>query len=136
MRRFLVAIVAILIVVAAISHVLILPKNSLHSHELALNTYTNGSMDFSVDATSLVRNLSVMSLMTLVLGLSAGAAICLETRSEKKYGYEETIERAGFVKITQVPNGTAYQITELGKRFLRDYAFLNLKIENPERTTN
>ena len=130
MRISILAVITVLIVVAAISHVLILPKNSIYSHELTLNTYANGAADFSVDATSLVRNLGFVSLMTLILGLTAGAAVGLGSRIEKTYGYEEAIKRAGFVKITQVPNGTAYQLTELGKRFLKDYAFL--KVENLE----
>lgn len=112
------------------SLVLILPKYSIYSHELTVNYYTNGAMDFSVDATSLVRSLGIISLMTLLLGLTAGAAMGLGARLEEAYEYEKAIEKAGFVKITDMPDGTEYQITEYGRRFLRDYAFLNRGIEN------
>lgn len=130
MRRLLVAIATVSIVAAAMSLVLILPKYSIYSHELTVNYYTNGAMDFSVDATSLVRSLGIISLMTLLLGLTAGAAMGLGARLEEAYEYEKAIEKAGFVKITDMPDGTEYQITEYGRRFLRDYAFLNRGIEN------
>lgn len=132
MRKLLIAVATVSIVVAAISLVLILPKYSIYAHELTVNLYTNGAMDFSVDATSLVRSLGIISLMTLVIGLTIGAAMGLGARVEKAYEYEKAIEKAGLVKITNVPDGIEYRITEYGRRFLRDYAFLNRGIENLE----
>jgi len=111
---------------------LILPKGIIHFNELIVTTYTNGTMDFSTDATVLVRSLGILSLLTLTLGLALGAAMGMSASSlarvEKKTvtdGYENSLTRAGFMKITATRDGTTYQLTEHGRRFLRDYAFLN-----------
>jgi hypothetical protein len=109
---------------------LILPKGIIHFNELIVTTYTNGTMDFSTDATVLVRSLGILSLLTLTLGLALGAVMGLTASSfarvEKKTNeYASSLTTAGFMKITATPDGTTYQLTEHGRRFLREYAFLN-----------
>jgi hypothetical protein len=108
----------------------ILPKGIFHFHELIITTYTNGTMDFSTDATALVRSLGTLSLLTLILGLVLGTAMGLTTSSvahvkEKTVEYDHALTAAGFVKITSTPDGVTYRLTEHGRQFLRDYAFLN-----------
>jgi hypothetical protein len=109
---------------------LILPKGIIHFNELIVTTYTNGTVDFSTDASMLVRSLGILSLLTLTLGLALGAAMGLTASSfarvEKKTDqYESSLTTAGFMKITAARDGTTYQLTEHGRRFLREYAFLN-----------
>ena len=107
----------------------ILPKGIFHFHELIITTYTNGTMDFSTDATALVRSLGTLSLLTLILGLVLGTTMGLTASSvaqvKKTVGYDHALTGAGFVKITSTPDGVTYQLTEHGRQFLRDYAFLN-----------
>ena len=43
--------------------------------------------------------------------------------------YERKVVMAGFLKVTSTLNGTTYAVTEQGKRFLRDYAFLSEKMK-------
>jgi len=128
----------ILVVAGTLVGTLILPKNTIYFQELIVTLYTNGTVDFSADVTGLVRNLGVISLLTLFFGLVMGAALGLiavdfpiraRTRVDSSE-YEEALASSGFVKVTTSPEGTAYQLTEVGKRFLRDYAFLNRGIEN------
>ena len=119
----------ILVVGWTITVALILPKGMIHFRELIITTYTNGTIDFSTDATILFRTLGVISLLTLTLGLIIGAAIVLTTSSlhvkKKTDDYEKALAAADFMKITNTANGTTYQLTEHGRRFLKDYAFLN-----------
>ena len=139
LRRLLVVQLAVLIIVATVSLILILSKNAFHFHELTVNYYTDGTMDFSADATALVRSLGVVSLLTLIFGLVMGSAISLttsnflpnSTRIEENVDvYEKALMASGFVRVTKATNGTVYQITELGRRFLRDYAFLSHEIDD------
>jgi hypothetical protein len=114
----------------AIAATMILPKAIFHFHELVITTYANGAMDFSTDSTGLVRSLGILSLMTLILGLVLGTTIGLTASSfahvnEKTVGYDHALTTAGFVKMTRTPEGLTYQLTEHGRHFLRDYAFLN-----------
>ena len=118
----------------AIAVTMILPKNIFHFHELVVTIYANGAMDFSTDVTGLVRSIGILSLMTLILGLVLGTAIGLTASSvhvkvaqvkEKTVGYDHALTTAGFVKITPTPDGVTYQLTEHGRHFLRDYAFLD-----------
>jgi hypothetical protein len=129
----------IVIFVAAVSLVMIFSRNTFHFHELTVNYYTDGTMDFSADASALVRSLGVISLMTLIFGLAIGSAISLTTSKllpnstrieENVDGYEKALMESGFVRVTKATNGTTYQITELGQRFLRDYAFLKREIDD------
>jgi hypothetical protein len=131
----------ILVVVVTLVGTLILPKNIFHFQELIIAFYSNGTMDFGVDVTGLVRSLGVISLLTLFLGLTIGTALGLlasdspfsatQTKGHMNE-YETALVASGFVKITTALNGTSYQLTEVGRRFLRDYAFLNRGIENNE----
>jgi len=38
--------------------------------------------------------------------------------------WEENITRSGFVEINKTDQATTYKLTDLGRRFLRDYSFL------------
>ena len=114
----------------AVAVTLILPKGIYHFHQLIITTYTNGTMDFSTDATVLVRGLGIVSLLTLILGLTIGVTMGLTASSSahierKTDEYERVLTTADFMKISTMPHGVTYQLTEHGRRFLRDYAFLN-----------
>jgi hypothetical protein len=114
----------------AIALTLIVPKGIFHFHELVLTTYTNGTTDFSTDATIIVRSLGIVSLLTLILGLVIGATMGLTmphvVHVKQKIGdYEHALTAAGFMKVRSTPKGTTYQLTEHGRQFLREYAFLD-----------
>jgi len=129
--RLLVTELATLLIVGwTITATTILPKDVFHFHELVITTYANGAMDFSTDATGLVRGLGILSLLTLSLGLVSGTAIGLTASSfahgKKRTGkYDEALTSAGFVNIRPTQDGVAYELTEHGRQFLRDYAFLD-----------
>ena len=131
----------VLVVAGILVGTLIVPKNTFYFRELVVNFYTDGTVNLSTDVTGLVRSLGIVSLLTLFLGLVMGAALGLmaagfplgPTRTEGDLKeYEKSLASSGFVKITTATNGTTYELTEVGKRFLRDYAFLNRKIESGE----
>ena len=42
--------------------------------------------------------------------------------------FENKVVTAGLLKITPTTNGATYEVTENGKRFLREYAFLSEKM--------
>lgn len=103
-----------------------------HFEQVTMNFYTNGSTDFSTDVTSLVRSLGAVALFSLVFGVATGAAIGLtcsahvegfDSESQEKR-YEEEMTKMGFVVINKTEEGTTYRLTDLGRRFLRDYRFL------------
>ena len=131
----------VLVVAGILVGTLIVPKNTFYFRELIVNFYTDGTVNLSTDVTGLVRSLGIISLLTLFLGLTVGAALGLiaadfvpatsGTEGDLKE-YEESLASSGFVKITTATDGTTYELTEVGKRFLRDYAFLNRRIENGE----
>jgi hypothetical protein len=117
-----------------IAFTMILPKDIFHFHELIITTYANGAVDFSTDVTGLVRSLGILSLLTLILGIVVGTIMGLTMSSvhvkvahvkEKTVGYDHALIDAGFVKITPTTDGVTYQLTEHGRHFLRDYAFLD-----------
>jgi len=131
----------VLVVAGTIVGTLIVPKNTFYFQELVVNFYTNGTVSLSTDVTGLVRSLGIISLLTLILGLTIGAALGLiaidlpdeANRTEGDLNeYEKALASSGFVKVTAASDGTTYQLTEVGKRFLRDYAFLNRRIEDNE----
>ncbi len=126
--RLLVTELAMLLAVcSAITVTLIIPKGIFHFHQVVLTTYINGTADFSTDATTLIRRLGIVSLLTLIFGLVIGATIGLTVPNvahvKKTDEYEQALRAIGFVKITTTPDGTTYQLTEHGRQFLRDYAF-------------
>jgi hypothetical protein len=105
---------------------------TFHFEQLTLNFYTNGKVDFTTDAGSLVRSLGTVAMLSLVFGVTIGAAIGLtcsphfgsiDSRSGPS-SYEEEMAKMGFVIITKTDEGTTYQLTDLGRRFLREYRFL------------
>jgi len=128
--RILVTDLAMLLAVSwAIAVTMILPKGFYHFHELIITTYANGTMDFSTDATSLVRSLGLLSMLTLILGLVSGVVMGLTVPNvshfkQKVIEYDDALAAARFVKITSTPDGVTYCLTEHGRQFLRDYAFL------------
>ena len=128
----------LLIVGWTIAVTTIIPKDVFHFHELVITTYANGAMDFSTDATGLVRSLGILSLLTLSLGIVSGTAMGLAASSfaqgkKRTIKYDEALTSAGFVKIRPTRDGVAYVLTEHGRQFLRDYAFLDREaLTNPE----
>ena len=105
---------------------------TFHFQQVTLNFYTNGKVDFTTDASNLVRSLGTVAMLSLVFGLTIGAAVGLtcspqfgSTDSRSGAGnYEEEMSKMGFVVITKTDEGTTYQLTDLGRRFLREYRFL------------
>ena len=105
-------------------------KYTFHFQQVTLNFYTNGTSDFSANVTSLVRSLGTIAVFSLFLGVVAGAAIGITcsphigTRKSSSNPYDEELTKMGFVIISKTDEGTTYRLTELGRRFLRDYQFL------------
>ena len=110
-----------------------------HFEQVTLNYYANGSADFSTNIAGVVRSLGTIAMFSLVIGATTGAAIGLTCTGHFKPSdsvseqgrYEAEMTKAGFVVINQTDQGTTYKLTELGRRFLRDYQFL----ERTEETT-
>ena len=111
---------------------------TFHFEKATMNFYTNGTADFTTDATSLVRSLGAIAMLSLIFGITIGAAVGLtynthlkgiESKPETE-GYEEQIAKTGLVKIDKTSEGTTYQLTNLGRRFLSEYRFLE-KLEEP-----
>jgi len=111
---------------------------TLHFGQVTLNYYTNGKVDFTTDASSLVRSLGTVTMLSLVFGVTIGAAVGLtcspqfdQANSRSRPGnYEEEMARMGFVVVTKTDEGTTYRLTDFGRRFLREYRFLE-KTEQP-----
>ena len=130
-RLLFVGLSIVVAVAVVIVYSLILPTTSYHFHELTLNAYTDGTADFTVDATKMTRALSVLALLTMMFGLLIGAAIGLTSinfsrtaRTVGKATVEESMElllKSGFVKSAPTEDGTKYEITDTGLRFLGDY---------------
>jgi hypothetical protein len=111
---------------------------TFHFEQVTLNYYTNGKVDFTTDATGLVRSLATIAMLSLIFGITTGAAIGLTCSPHFKTsfseeglgGYEEEMSKTGFVEIKKTDQGTTYKLTGLGRRFLRDYSFLEKTEEN------
>ena len=105
---------------------------TFHFAQLTLNYYVNGKADFTTDAGGLVRSLATIAVLTLIIGSTTGAAIGFTCNSRLKPSnsvkglsrWEESITRSGFVEINKTDQATTYKLTDLGRRFLRDYSFL------------
>ena len=105
---------------------------TFHFDQLTLNYYVNGKADFTTDAGGLVRSLATVAVLTLVIGSATGAAIGLTFSSQLKPSnsekglsrWEEDMTKSGFVEINRTDQATTYKLTVLGRRFLRDYSFL------------
>jgi len=117
---------------------LFLNSYTFHFEQVTLNYYTNGKVDFTTDASSLVRSLGTVAMLSLAFGVTIGAAVGLtcsphfdatDSRSGPR-SYEEEMTKMGFVVITKTDEGTTYRLTDFGRRFLREYRFL----EKPEQT--
>ena len=80
---------------------------TFHFEKVTLNFYTNGTADFTTDATSLVRSLGAIAMLSLIFGITTGAAVGLTYNTHLKKieakpepeGYEEQIAKNGLVKI-------------------------------------
>jgi hypothetical protein len=113
-----------------------LPSYTFHFEQVTLNYYTNGKVDFTTDVSNLVRSLATVAILSLVFGITIGAAVGLtcsphfEAADSGRHGYEEEMAKMGFVVITKTDEGTTYQLTDYGRRFLREYRFL----EKAEKT--
>ena len=111
---------------------------TFHFGQVTLNYYTNGKVDFTTDASSLVRSLGTVTMLSLVFGVTIGAAVGLtcspqfvQSNSRSRPGsYEDEMARMGFVVVTKTDEGTTYRLTDFGRRFLREYRFLE-KTEQP-----
>ena len=113
----------------------------MHFQQLFLNYYADKSVDFSVNVTALVRNLGIVDLLTLVFGLTIGAAMALTaggslvkggTKGVEQLGqFEKSLMISGLVDITKTQEGTTYRVTEMGRRFLKEFAYLQRVIEEP-----
>ena len=112
---------------------------TFHFEQVTLNYYTNGSSDFTTNVTRLVRSLGALTVFSLFFGVTTGAAIGLTYTAQFKKSssapllsrYEEEMTKMGFIVINKTSEGTTYKLTDLGRRFLRDYRFL----EKTEETT-
>lgn len=126
---------------AVITQSLILSNSILHFHQFFLNFYTDGTSDFSANVTTLVRNLGIVDLLTLIFGVTIGAAITLTAANRAKPTersaesmahldeYEKALVASGLVIVARNKEGTTYQVTETGRRFLIEYADLRRKLE-------
>jgi hypothetical protein len=138
-KRFLVVECALLAVLAVPLFILMFVHSyTFHFEQLTLNYYTNGKVDFTTDAAGLVRSLATIAMLSLIFGITTGAAIGLTCSSHLKAsnsaaelgGYEGEMSKAGFVEINKTDQGTTYKLTNLGRQFLRDYRFLEKTEEN------
>jgi hypothetical protein len=120
------------VLAALLFTVMFLHSYTFHFEQVTLNYYTNGKADFSTDVSSLVRSLGTVAMLTLFFGVTIGAAVGLtcsphfETASSKsgRSNYEGEMAKMGFVVITKTAEGTTYQLTDHGRRFLSEYRFL------------
>lgn len=134
---------ALLLTLVSVLSVLMFSRSyTFHFEQVVLNYYVNGDTDFTTNVASLVRTLGTVAVLSLIFGVTMGAAICLtclqnvgssnstSSRGAVLSGYEEEMMQAGFVEINRTEEGVTYRLTELGRRFLTDYRFL----EQPEET--
>lgn len=111
---------------------------TFHFEQVTLNYYTNGKVDFTANATSLVKSLATVAMLSLVFGTATGAAVGLTYSAHFKTAdsttrrreYEEDLENKGLVMISRTGEGATYELTYLGRRFLREYRFLDKLEEN------
>lgn len=83
-----------------------------------------------------VRSLGTVAAFALIFGVATGAAIGLTcshhvvtSASANPNAYEEEVTKTGLVVINKTNEGTTYQLTELGRRFLKEYRFLEKNTE-------
>jgi predicted transcriptional regulator len=122
---------------------LIMAFMSLHSYtfhfeQVTLNYYTNGKVDFTTDVTGLVKSLATVAMLSLVFGTATGGAVGLTYSANLKTAdsttrrreYDAELAQKGLVVINRTGEGVTYQLTDLGRRFLREYRFLDKLEEN------
>jgi hypothetical protein len=111
---------------------------AFHFEQVTLNYYTNGKVDFTTDVTGLVKSLATVAMLSLVFGTATGAAVGLTycgnlktaDSTTRRREYEAELAEKGFVVISRTGEGVTYQLTGLGRRFLREYRFLDKLEEN------
>lgn len=140
-KLLLVEMAIVLVVAGAIAYTLVLPSASFHFREVRLNFYPNGAVDFSTDMTGIVRSLSILALLTMVIGLLVGTAMGLSSlnlsKTAKAIGkttVDESMElllKSGFIRGIITNGRTHYEITDSGRQFLEEYQELNA---GPEQT--
>ena len=99
-----------------------LPSYTFHFEQVTFNYYANGKADFSTNVSSLVRSLATVSILSLVFGITIGAAVGLTCSphfeaadsKSRRSSYEEEMAKMGFVVITKTDEGTTYQLTDFG----------------------
>lgn len=132
-KLLLVEFVIIASVAGAVSYFLIVPPVNYHFQRLSLNLYDNGVTDFSTDITGLVRGLGTMALLTMVLGLLIGTTIGLgpvqglvekesmEGQIVRSIKVDVTLLKSRLVSAIATEEGTKFELTDEGKRFLAEY---------------
>ena len=124
---------ALFSIFATVLFALMFSRNyTFHFQQVTLNFYTNGTSDFTTNVSTLVRSLGTVAVFSLFFGVTTGAAIGLTCSPQIKKsnspsqesGYEEEMTKMGFVVINKTDEGTTYTLTDHGRRFLRDYRFL------------
>ena len=132
-KKFLIIECSLLCVLTTLLITLMFSRNyTFHFDQVTFNYYTNGKVDFTTDATSLVRSLGAVAVLSLFVGVTTGAAIGLTCSLPPKTSnpasgltdYEEEMTKLGFVVINKSDGATTYTLTDHGRRFLRDYRFL------------
>ncbi len=119
---------------------IILIKDMMPIHQIFLLRYRDGTLGFGVDVTGLVRSLGVVNLLTLTFGLALGAALVLTLKGSNPASglteershlsdYERALANSGLVQITRTEEGTTYEVTEMGRRFLFEYADLQRTLQ-------
>jgi len=118
--------------VVLISGLMFLPSYTLHFDQFTVDFYKNGQIGFTTDAAGLVRSMGAVAMMALVFGVVLGAAIGLTRNVQSRTNpalelgpYEDALAITGLVKITKTNDSKTYQLTDHGRRFLREYRFLD-----------
>jgi len=120
------------ILATALFSLMVSRSYTFHFETVAFNYYANGTSDFTTNVTGLVKSLLTVAVFSLFFGVSTGAAIGLTCSTQIKTsdpssglsGYEKEMTKRGFVVVNKTSEGTTYKLTDLGRRFLRDYRFL------------
>jgi predicted transcriptional regulator len=95
-------------------------------------------VDFTTDVTGLVKSLATVAMLSLVFGTATGGAVGLTYSANLKTAdsttrrreYDAELAQKGLVVINRTGEGVTYQLTDLGRRFLREYRFLDKLEEN------
>jgi len=124
-RLYLIEGVVLLALALGIIASLLVPRHTYYFHEVTVNYYQSGAVDFATDTTSLVRSLGVVALAAMVVGALVGTAIGL---TNIKHQRTVSIPRSGqlerLVRQYSTEQGTKYELTDEGLQFLQEYGVL------------